>query len=225
MAEVVINEMRGVVGAKVLSPGAQSAVRLTNDGSQGVAMTAARYYELVMTGRVFNLTLDAWSSTIAAGNINAAAAAASTQFALWNPSGSGYNLVILLFSVAPISGTAPLAGCYHSYSSTAPTIANAAVTPVSNAKVGGPTSCAAGYLTSAAGANLTGSAALKLIRQAAFTITAGAMGTTGGFGSMLLEAVDGSIVLTPGTGWVPTWKAAGTTFLGGYSVSWYEAPA
>jgi hypothetical protein len=45
------------------------------------------------------------------------------------------------------------------------------------------------------------------------------------FEPKLTEYIDGDIVLPPGTCWVPTWMGAGTTFLGGYSITWEEIPA
>jgi hypothetical protein len=77
-------------------------------------------------------------------------------------------------------------------------------------------------LASAAGSALTGSTALVIIRAADLYITAGTAANLGGF--KCVEYVDGDIVIAPGSCWVPTWVAAGTTFLGGYSVTWEEIP-
>lgn len=212
------------VGSRTRADGSLERLRGSRNCSLVVGQGQGKYYEQASRGEIYSLVLTAWSSTIAAGNINAAATGASTQFALWNLASSPVNLALLKFQVWPISGTAPIPPVFHSMSITAPTIAHSVVTPVTNNKTGASGACQARALTSAAGSNLTGSTALQIIRAASFTITAGAMGTTGGFGNILTEYVDGDIVISPGTAWVPTWIAAGTTFLGGYSVTWAEIP-
>lgn len=211
-------------GYTVLSDGTVAPARASRNGATIVGDGQGSYYEQASRGNIFNLVLSSTSGTIAAGNINGAAAGASTQFALWNPAGSGKNISILKFWILPISGTAPLAGCFHSYSNTAPTIATSVVTPITCANVGMAASSVARALTSAAGAALTGSSILALIRPAHLYLAAGAMGTTGGFGTNIAEELAGSLIIPPGLCWVPTWTAAGTTFLNGYGVMWEEIP-
>ena len=214
----------GRSGITTLSDGTVAPTRLSRNGATIVGDGQGSYYEQASKGNIFNLTLTTTSGTIAAGNINGAAAAASTQFALWNPAGSGKNLSFLKYWILPISGTAPVAGCFHSYSSTAPTIATSVVSPITCANIGMAPASVARALTSAAGAALTGSSALQIIRPAHLYLAAGAMGTTGGFGTNIAEELAGSIVIPPGTCWVPTWTAAGTTFLNGYGIMWEEIP-
>ena len=215
----MVNEVR--VGSEYGSDGAFLPARGTKHGAAMVASAQGKYYEQVSRGNVFSLVLSAWTTTIAAGNINAAAAAASTQFALWNPTGSGKNMSLLKFGVIPISGTAPVSGVFHS-KGTVPTVASAAVTPIANNLVGSSIASIAGYMASAAGAALTGGGALTLIRAADMFISAGT------FANLMLgrnmELIDGDIVIPPGFMWVPTWVAAGGTFLGGYSITWEEIP-
>ena len=216
VGEIRVGEQYGNDGT-YLEERASKNGALTSSNAQGF------YYENTSRGRIFSMVLPAWTTTIAAGNINAAAAAASTQFALWNPVGSGVNLSILKFGVFPISGTAPVAGVFHSKGS-APTVASSAAFPVScNLASNGNAATKAGYMSSAAGATLTGGGALTLIRAADLFITAGTAANLQG--GKIVEQVDGDIVIPPGMMWVPTWTAAGTTFLGGYSITWEELPA
>ena len=77
-------------------------------------------------------------------------------------------------------------------------------------------------LSSAAGAALTGSSALAFIRAADLRFSAGTYANLAT--SQAMEQIDGDIVIAPGTCWVPTWTAAGTSMLGGYSVTWEEIP-
>ncbi len=73
-------------GQTQLSDGTIAPARATRMGGIVVGDGQGRYYEQAARGNIFSLILTAWSTTIAAGNIVGAAAAASTQFALWNPS-------------------------------------------------------------------------------------------------------------------------------------------
>lgn len=209
-------------GVTQQADGTVSPARASRIGAVVTGDGQGRYYEAASRGNVFSLVLTAWSSTIAAGNINAAAAAASTQFALWNPTGSGKNLSLLKFGVFPISGTAPVPCVFHSMSNTAPSIATSVVTPIACNNTGLAAASVAKALASAAGANLTGSSALTIIRAADLFITAGTAANLQG--GKMVEYIDGDIVIAPGTCWVPTWIAAGTTFLGGYSITWEEIP-
>jgi len=180
-----------------------------------------KYEDDAVNGNIFHMVLQAWTTTIAAGNINAFAAAASSQFALWNPVGSGINVVLTKFSTWPISGTAPVAGCFHSKFQLTPVLASSAAFPVTSGLVGSSYTPKAGYQSSAAGAALTGSGAATLIRESDIYITAGTAANL--VGAKSIEYIDGDIVIAPGWGWAPTWRAAGTTYLGGYSVTWKEA--
>ena len=184
---------------------------------------AGKYEDDTLQGRIFHMVLAAWTTTIAAGNINAFAAAASSQFALWNPVGSGINISLLKFATWPISGTAPVAGCFHSKFQLSAVLASAAAFPVTPGLVGSPNTPGAGYLSSAAGSALTGSGAATLIRAADLYITAGTAANL--VGAKCIEYIDGDIVIGPGYGWAPTWVAAGSTYLGGYSVTWKEEAA
>lgn len=209
-------------GTTTLSDGSIAPARASRNGSTIVGYGQGKYYEATSRGGVFSLTLTAWTSTVAAGNILAAAAAASTQFALWNPAGSGKNLSLLKFGVFFISGTSPIPAVFHSASVTAPTIATSVLTPIQCNNLGMAASTVAKALSSAAGAALTGSTALVVIRLADLMVTAGTAANLAG--RTVIEYIEGDIVIPPGTCWVPTWAAAGTSFLGGYSVTWEEVP-
>ena len=212
-------------GMTLLSDGTVAPSRASRIGAQVTGDGQGRYYEQASRGNVFSAGLTAWTSTVNAGNIIGAAAAAATQFAVWNPAGSGKNLSILKFGVFPISGTAPIPAVFHSISMTAPTIATSVAATYgwfTNNNAGMGVSSVARVLASQAGAALTGSSVLTILRAADLYITAGSAANLGGF--KVMEYCDGDIVIPPGTCWVPTWAAAGTTFLGGYSVTWEEVP-
>lgn len=189
-------------------------------GDLVVAQGKGRYYESSSRGKVFNFYLNAISTTVAAGNIEAAAANASTQFALWNPLASGVNISLLKFGLGVISGTPTGGAVTHSFYATAPTIASAGTAPVGMNL--GSQVCTAGYMAAAAGTSLTGGSALKVLRMADFSSTATAQGSVGLVKSV--EDLAGDILLPPGTGWAPTWRGAGTTLLCSYSIMFEEIP-
>jgi hypothetical protein len=214
--------IQGRAGVNYGTDGTAMDIRLGRTGALITGSGQPRYYEMAARGNIFSLTLEAGSTAISAGNIINAAAAASTQFAIWNPSGSGKNIALLKFGVMVISGTSPVSGIMHSFTATAPTIATSVVDPIVCNNVGLSASCIAGALTHASGAALTGSSALKTIRSAHLAFSAGTFAALGGYNA--LEDMGGDIVLPPNTGWVPTWQAAGTSMLVGYSITWAEIP-
>jgi hypothetical protein len=209
-------------GVTTLSDGTVAPARASRLGALVTGDAQGKYYEQTSRGNVFSLVLSAWTTNISAGNINGAAAAASTQFALWNPAGSGKNLSLLKFGIAINSGTIPVGPVFHSYSNTAPTIATSVVTPITCNNIGMAAASVARALTHVTGSALTGSSILAFIRMADLQFSAGTYANLQG--SKAVEYIEGDIVIPPGTCWVPTWTGAGTTVLGGYSVTWEEIP-
>jgi hypothetical protein len=202
-------------------------VRLTADATGALRTVAGvgRYYEAALAGRLYTLLMSAWTTNISAGNLLGAAAAASTQFALWNPSGSGVNLKLLRFALNITSGTTPISGLWHSVAAAAPTIVPAlAVTSyIGNHNAAIPTyDGKAGYLTHVTGAALTGGGITRGVRAMGLNLSAGTYASLAG--AWLVDETEGDIVLPPNTLWVPSWAAAGTTMLGGYSVTWEQVP-
>lgn len=172
-------------------------------------------------GLEFSMTLNATTTAIAAGNLVSAAAAASTQFALFNPIGSGRVLVLSRLYVGVVSGT-PVGGpIFHGIYTGVPTLA-ASGSIVSNRVTGGQlnaTSVARGY-TSAAGAALTGGPAPSVLRSSAITFTATAQAEVSAINAV--EDIEGDIIIPAGYGWVPLWTGAGTSVLNAYTISWKE---
>jgi len=202
------------------STGVSEAV-LSSDNNLHTTSSIPKYYAATSEGSVYSMTLTAWTTTTSAGNLLAAGAAASTNFALWNPKNSGKNLALLKFGVFMISGTQGIPGLFHSYAETCPTLsASVLSTPMRDNKVAAASGHVAMGVSSAAGTALTGGSALLVIRIADLAVSAGTFSNLGG--SHTTEYIDGDIVIPPGKMWVPTWAAAGTTTLGGYSITWQE---
>ncbi len=216
----------GKSGLIKIGSGVQAPLRTNIEGALMVAQAQGKFHESALAGRIYTLIMSATTTNISAGNILGAAAAASTQFALWNPAGSGVNLSLLKFSLNITSGTSPISGLWHSVASIAPTITPAlAVTSyVGNHNAGISTYAGkAGYLTHVTGSALTGGGATRGIRLMGLNITAGTYANLGGVAFM--DLIDGDIVLPPNSLWVPSWAAQGTTMVGGYSITWEEIPA
>lgn len=211
--------VQGQGGQVVVADGVAGNLRLGRLSDLIASQLHGRWFETTRFGNMFSAMLAANTTTTAAGNIALAAAAAVTNFALWNPVGSGVLVSLTKSLLLPISGTLPAGVLTHSIMQGVP---NASVgTKAVNNLFGGSTSKAL-YVASAAGVALTGSPnALTNLRPMPFSFFAAAIAATTNL-SPGLENIDGDIVLQPGYGWVPTWPAAGTTLLTGFGVSWEE---
>jgi hypothetical protein len=211
----------GTVGPQVNADGAQTRFRMEKSGSLIVAHGHAPYQEPVSRGNVFSLTLSATTTGVAAGNIIGAAAAASTNFALFNPTNSGKLLVLTKFRLAVISGTPGGGPVFHGYIGNVPS-----ATPTGNIRSNilsaAPASVALTYAT-AGGTALTGGLAPVTHMLANFGSTNTAQASVNLVAAE--DALDGSLIIPQGAGWLPLWSAAGTSLLCGYSITWEEIPA
>lgn len=86
-----------------LASGAKAVMRLTRFGAALVADSQARFQAAVQRGNVYI------ASTQAGVAITAGLAAATVGFILWNPKGSGKELVILEVNIAPSTAPAGIA--------------------------------------------------------------------------------------------------------------------
>jgi hypothetical protein len=213
----MISEIKA--GPQIVSDGVVSVTRSERTGALVAVDGRGHYAEAASRNTMFTLVLSATTTGIAAGNINGAAAAASTQFALWNPIGSGKNLELLRFGLGLISGTPAAGPFYHNIMVGVPSLTTSTGTAYSNL-IGPSAPSVARWMASAGGSALTGGVALTTFALADFDIY-GFVATVAGQ-NRCIENLDGSIILTPGTGWVPCWTAGGTTVLNAYSITWQE---
>jgi hypothetical protein len=179
-----------------------------------------RYYEKASRSGIFHLVLTATTTGAAAGNLVGAAAAASTQFAIWNPAGSKVNIALLKVYVGVISGTPPGGPLFHGVMLNGVTTISSVGTAL-NAYIGGQASQAR-FVASAAGTTLTNGGAITTLRPMSIDFSATAFAAAAG--SNDFDNVEADIILSPGTGWVPLWATAGTTLLNGYGATWEEVP-
>jgi hypothetical protein len=212
------------VGPISQADGTPATLRSSRMGALVTGDGQGRYYEQTSRGNIFSVALPVTTGNIAAGNINGAAAAASTQFALWNPMGTGKNISLLKLGVGIISGTSVAAGeqLYHSWC-LAPTNASTFVNAPQCNNTAMAAASIARVMTSTAGTALAGNTILQIIRASdIFFNTAGTIANLAGMKA--IEYIDGEIVIPPGLCWVPTWNNAGTSVLVGYSITWEEIP-
>lgn len=211
----------GRVGIATAPDGIINPLRATRTGDLVVSDGHARYQEPTLKGNVYSLNLGATTTGIAAGNIVGASAAAATQFAFFNPVGSGKNVVLLKFWMGVISGTLPVGPLFHGFYTTVPTVASIGGTVRNNfVSPSAPNASVVIPQVLAAGSALTGGSAPLVLRPAAFTGTATAQASVSTVNA--LELLDGDIILAPGTGYVPLWSGAGTSLLNSYGVTWEE---
>lgn len=214
----MLSEVR--TGPIVSSDGAVNPARADKTGALIVGDAHGHFSEAATRQRLFTAFLSQGTSTVAAGNIAAAAAAASTQFAVWNPQGSTVNLVLQKLKIQQYSGT-PTAGGLTLSTFNAAAVASALAT--AGAVRNNYINAAAGQglcLASAAGAALTGGLVLTTLMGLSLSSSATALASPAGI--IYTELFDGEVVVPPGFGVVPTWAGAGTTYLVGYSLTWEE---
>lgn len=214
----------GKVAPTLLGDGATGQIRMGRTGESIVADGNSHFGELAARGMVFSNTL-VTTTGISAGNIVGAAAAAATQFAIFNPLGSGKNVHLLRFSWGIISGTPPIGSYHHGIfnSGVVPTTITITNTPKSNFVNGPGSICAASFQTSVAGVAMTGGTAPVILMDGNLSNTATA--AAGVSSTLVVDLIDGLIVLPPGAGWAPLHASAGTTVLSTYSLTWAELPS
>ena len=228
----MLAEMRaGPPGNLGNSEGTVATGRISRIAALITADAQGRYYEQASRGNIFSLSLLATSASATAGQLNGAAAAAATQFMIWNPLGSGKNLSLLKFGLGVVSSGNLTATTgiqvFHSWC-IAPTNATTVATPIQCNNTALAPQCAARAWTSAAGAAVAGNSILQFIRQADLSFTSsGAAPVVNLMGMKAIEYIDGDIVIPPGVAWVPTFNAgagSSTTLYFGYSITWEEIP-
>ena len=218
--------LQGQIGPLKLSDSVTTVLRQNRTAELAVGYNHPHYSDTASNGVIYTLYQSATQTGISAGNLINAAAAAATQFALWNPVGSGVNVTLTRFSFAIISATTLPTNIFHGlFVNGVPSINTTydAGEYAANDLAGGKAPRAK-YVNTAAqsGTNLTGGSAPVAFRQAhiAFSATTYSNAT----GREFTEHLEGDIVLPPGTGWLPLWSGAGSSVLNAYSVTWVETP-
>jgi hypothetical protein len=175
-----------VVGPQVLSNGANADFRADKTGASVVTDAHGRFQEAVLGGRV-------WLASTQAGQATSTGLSTTqTGFTLTNPAGSGVNLV--LWQVCIAITTAPAAASTLVLAANVNTVA-AAVTQTTPLTVRNALLGTSGTGNGLAASAVTLPAAPVVIRA----IGGGCVGASTINTVPIVENIDGSIVLTPGT--------------------------
>lgn len=201
-----------LVGPQILTDGSTSEGRIGRGGELIISDLNPRYYEQAKRGNIYA------AQTAVTGVAPGTAIGTTAAFALANPSGSGFDLVILQASLGYVSGTLG-AGVINWVGHTNP--AQAAVTGTAISVVAGRVSGSAGVgkpLTTA-----TVPASGTPFRN--FASMGPALATTAVFPFAVIDSVDGAIIVAPGTAVsLQMTGGAGTSPLVTYACVWMEVP-
>lgn len=224
--------LQGQVGQITATDSTQATLRTGRTGEFIGTQAHARYYEQTSRSNIFSLVQLASVGSIAAGNLltntysGTPLANQATQFAIWNPIGSGVNLSFMRVTVGMVSATTlpagpPFHGIFLYGNPTNSTTFDAGRGAYNNF-VNGKAPVARYINTATTGTTITGGTAPAILRAMNTSFTA--TGFSAAAGTSMTEQVDGDIVIPPGYGWVPIWNGAGTSALPSYSVTWEEVP-
>lgn len=211
------------VGIQNLAVGSKSALRSDKSGAIAITDGHARYQETVISSNVFAFT--GTITAIAAGQVQAGAAAAALNFAIWNPVGSGKNLVLWQYGQGIVSSSASssvIGPVWHGMLNTS------GVSVLSTGlayNIGGFSARPnANVWFSAGGSAFTGGLAPFALYMANFGVsgTIGAAATA--FPIAAVDNIDGKIIVPPGMGWLPMWNLTQANVSYALSIIWEEIP-
>jgi hypothetical protein len=218
--------IQGQVGQITGTDGSQPNLRQARTGELVVSQNHGRYYETASRGNMFNLTMSLSVGTVVAGNIVGAAANAATQFAIWNPLGSGFNMTILKTHIAIYSGTIVAGPVFHGvFALGNPTNATTfdSGRGAQNSLIGGRQPIVRYINTATTGTTITGGTTPLVHRPMNMQFSAGTYAALAGTPG-IMDLVDGDIVIPPGYGWLPLWTGGGTSVVFSASCTWEEVP-
>lgn len=204
------NQLVALAGRSLTSKGQTAYARLEVDRSLATMPAHPDYYDTVMRGMVFS------AGTAAAGVAPGTTIGTTAAFTLYNPIGSGVNLIVLQTTLSFISGTLG-AGTVHyvvNNNPAAAAVTGTAIVPVNNL-LGGVVSQARAFTTATLPASPT-------ILRPFMSLTAFTTSTAVQI-YQCLEDVRGSIIVTPGCALsLEATAAAGTSPLVCFGMTWEE---
>lgn len=205
--------LKGKVGPSLSADGSDIAARFSRTGALVVVQAHGRFAEATSRGKFFH------ASTAVGGVAPGTALSTTPPLALWNPEKSGVLLAIKQVALGYVSGTLGAGTMVHAQvvgQTTAPS--GGSNLPIARGLLNGilsSGSCAIACQGSTLAATPT------IIRPS--TVLGAFVGGAGNLCPPLIDEVDGSILITPGTVWVYQGiAAAGTSPLVLLSVSWEE---
>lgn len=210
------SELELFVGPRVQADGTTDGpLRISRMGSQVVTDAHGRYYEASRLGKLYCVTASALNTT--AGY--PLGAAGTPLIAVWNPPGTGTNLVIIQVSVAMRANGTVSPGSIGLSGGPTATITQATVTtPLNQFTFTTTGSVAKGYVNVA----LTGSTALTAIRPV-IGVGAATSATTV-FSGVATEDTAGSVIVIPGNVVALSATVSGTAASVDAAIVWEEVP-
>jgi hypothetical protein len=218
--------IQGQIGQTAGADGTNNNLRQGRTSELIVSQNHGRYYEAASRGNMFNLTMSLSVGTVVAGNIVGAAANAATQFAIWNPLGSGFNMAIMKTTIAIYSGTIVAGPVFHGvFALGNPTNQTTfdAGRGAQNSMIGGRQPVVRYINTATTGTTITGGTTPLTHKPMNMQFSAGTYAALAG-SSGITDLVDGDIVIPPGYGWLPLWTGGGTSVVYSASCTWEEVP-
>lgn len=204
-------EIQGKVGTGYATDGSLADPRMTNDLALVTQELHGHFYETTYRGNTYEAV------TATTGVAPGTAIGTTAAFSLYNPAGSGKNLVILDWSMGYVSGTiggGTIYVCVNSNTVAAATTGTAIT--VESLLVGSPNNTVAKAFTTAT------LPVAPIVLRPVWILAAQAAATTDLPGS-LREIIDGKLIITPGcTVSFEAVATAGTTPLVTFSMSWEE---
>jgi len=213
------------VGIQNLANMARPTIRSDRTGAVVTVDTHARFQEAVIQGNVYGFT--GVATATAAAQIVGGAAGGHLNFAIWNPVGSGKNLVLWVFGMGIISGTPTAGPAWHGMMNTSN------VSAVSSVAAGlGPYNLNGSFSKSVANVwfvaadttNFTGGGAPYQVCMANFSM-ANTNTNTLANPNYTNDFIDGKIIIPQGMGWLPLRAGTGSSDNTAYSIVWEEIAA
>ena len=207
-------QLQGLTGGpQVLSDGTQGQPSVNKQGALWVTEFIPRYYELVYRGLCFTTSEKDVNPT---GAIPLGAAG-TPLLAIWNPAGTGKNIVVLQIGISiQIMGTGALGGVYASWGITT-AITQATKNTIYNALTSATSGSAATAFNNVA---LTGSTALTQLMPL-LSVGANVTSTTPTISPALLD-IGGAIIIPPGSVFALTTATSGTAAKVDSNILWAE---
>lgn len=199
----MINEIK--VGPQVLQDGTIAIARAEKSGAITVVDAHARFQEAAYRGALFSAGMTITSISNATFSTATLGTTATPIIGVWNPTGSGKNLVILQARVQSVvtAATATGPGAYMWCTAVGQSAISTGITPLNRFSLQASGSVAKGYANTA----LTGLSG-NLTVQEASGIQAGPqgnfseVGTAVGFvptpSAVIVEPIDGAFIVPPG---------------------------
>lgn len=205
-------------------PTGQTTARYGSEGQAITGNTSGDYYEAARLGEVFSCSTASAGTSFTTAGVSPLAAGGTAWLAVFNPTGSGYNLEVVQSTISGISGTPGVGAQMYNFGCSQPITAtqnNGGTSQV------GPLNHLTGQNTGSVGKcftqlALTGSTLLSNMRAHPYSPFAAAMAATTP-GLEQTDALYGAVIIPPGCVLAIQTTAAGTAHIAAGSIDFRQA--